>query len=186
MKLATPPMRCLPAASRSSSALTSKSSRCTRIIGSASSDRREDRNLVSLPHGMFGPYVVLVDRDADHREVPQRLAVAATAGPQPVEQSRHVPNIGWQLHLLFGTTDARSQPGEIEELHPITSEKGKKSTIVPMASELAASLKMTRPSERTTEERIPAPSLGYLIATTASPSRSRLARKYSRRPDFLR
>src|SRR6516162_1996034 len=105
---------------------------------------------------------------------------------QPIEQPRDIVDPGRQRDFFFGAADARSQPGEIEQFHPITSEKGRKSTMVPTVSSLAASSNMTRPSDRTIEERIPAPSLAYLTATMASPFRSRLARKYSRRPGFLR
>src|ERR1700732_5329829 len=105
---------------------------------------------------------------------------------QPIEQLRDVVDLRRQRDFFFGTTDAPPQPGEIEQLHPITSEKGRKSTVVPTVSSLAASSRMTRPSDRTTEARIPAPSLAYLTATWASPLRFRLTRKYSRRPGFLR
>src|SRR6516164_5544505 len=105
---------------------------------------------------------------------------------QPIEQPRDIVDLGRQCDFFFGAADARPEPGEIEQFHPITSEKGRKSTVVPTVSSLAASSRMTSPSDRTIEDRIPAPSLAYLTATTASPLRARLARKYSRRPGFLR
>src|SRR3984893_10081324 len=186
MKLATPPMRWLPAASRSSSTPTSKSSRCRRIIGSASGDRWEQGDLVAFAQRVLGSDIILIDGNAHDSEIPQRLGISAAAGAQPIEQTRDIPNFGRQGDLLLGAPDARSQPGEIEQPHGITSENGRKSTRLPTASSLTASSRMTSPSERTIEDRIPAPSLGYLRATTASPSRFRLARKYSRRPSFLR
>src|SRR6266436_8240499 len=179
-------MRWLPAARRSSSAPTSKSSRCTRIIGSASGDRREQRDLVAFAQRVLGSDIILIDRDPYHSEIPQRLGISAAAGAQPIEQTRDIANFGRQGHLLLGAADARSQPREIKQPHESTSENGRKSTMLPTASSLAVSSKITSPSERTIEDRIPAPSLGYLTATTASPSRFRLARKYSRRPSFLR
>src|SRR5208282_3766973 len=105
---------------------------------------------------------------------------------QPTEQPRDIVDLGRQCDFFFGAADARPQPGEIEQFHPITSEKGRKSTMVPTVSSLTASSSMTRPSDRTIEERIPAPSFSYLTATTLWPWRSRLARRYSRRPGFLR
>src|SRR3984893_11598294 len=179
-------MRWLPAASRSSSTPTLKSSRCTRIIGSASGDRREERDLVAFAQRVLGSDIVLIDRNAHDSEIPQRLGISAAAGAQPIEQPRDIANLGRQGDLLLGAADAGAQPGEIEQPHESTSENGRKSTMLPTASSLAPSSKITSPSERTIEVRIPAPSLGYLTATTASPSRFRLARKYSRRPSFLR
>src|SRR6266436_4600 len=165
---------------------TSKSSRCTRIIGSASGDRREERDLVAFAQRVLGSDIVLIDRNPHDPQIPQRLGISAAAGAQPIEQRRDIANFGRQGDFFLGAADARSQPGEIEEPHEITSENGRKSTMLPTASSLAASSRMTSPSERTIEDRIPAPSLGYLEATTPAPSRFRVARKYSRRPSFLR
>src|SRR5579883_2315418 len=141
----------------------SKSSRCTRIIALASGHRREDRHLVLIGERVVAPDIFLVDRDPHDREVAQRLRVPRTARAEPVEQ-----------------------PGEIEDLHPNTSEKGRKSQISPGSSAAVASPTTTRPSERTIEDRMHAPSRGYLTATSAAPSRSSRARRYSRRPGFLR
>src|SRR5215472_17673698 len=101
---------------------------------------------------------------------------------QPIEQPRDIVDPGRQRDFFFGAADSRPQPGEIEQFHRITSEKGRKSTMVPTVSSLVASSRMTRPSDRTIEEIIPAPSLGNLTATMASPWRSSRALKYSRLP----
>src|SRR5438270_9295748 len=186
MKLATPPIRGLPAARSSISAPTSKSSRCTRIIALTSGYRREDCDLVTLPDGVLEPDIVLIDRDPDHRKVTQRLGISAAARPQPIEQPCHVLHSRRQVGFLFGAADARAQPGKIKQLHPITSENGRKSTVMPGATSLVSSSTTTSPSDRVIEERMPAPSLRYLAATRSFPSRSRLALTYSRRPGFLR
>src|SRR5215471_13413765 len=128
-----------PAARLSSAAPTSISSRCTRIIALASGDRREDRDLVAFPQRMFTPDIVLIDRYPDDRKVPQRFGVPAAPRPKPVKQAGHVANPGRQFHHFLGATNARAQPGEIEKLHPNTSENGKKSTVAPGAKSLAIS-----------------------------------------------
>src|SRR5271155_2079562 len=122
IKLATPPTRRFPAVRRSSSAPTSKSSRCTRIIALASGHRREERDLVTLPDGVVEPDIVLIDRHPDDRKIAQRLGISAAARPQPVEQPCHVLHSSRQIGFLFGAPDARTQPGKIKQLHPITSE----------------------------------------------------------------
>src|SRR5712671_140320 len=173
-KLATPPIWGLPAARRSSSAPTSKSSRCTRIIALTSGHRREDRDLVTLPDGVLGPDIVLIDRHPDHRKITQRLGISAAARSQPIEQACHVLHSRRQIGFLFGAADARTQPGKIKQLHPITSENGRKSTVMPGATSLVSSSTITSPSDWVIEERMPAPSLGYLTATRSLPSRCRL------------
>src|SRR6202035_677291 len=90
MKLATPPIRGLPAARRSSSAPTSKSSRCTRIIALASGHRREDRDLVTLQPGVLEPDIVLIDRRPHDRNIAQSLGISAAPRSQPIEQPCHV------------------------------------------------------------------------------------------------
>jgi hypothetical protein len=69
----------LPAASRSSSVPTSKSSRCTRIIALASGHRREDCDLVTLPDRVLEPDIVLIDRHPDDRKITQRLGISSAA-----------------------------------------------------------------------------------------------------------
>src|SRR6202011_2372229 len=186
MKLATPPIRELPAARRSSSAPTSKSSRCARIIALASGHRRENCDLVTLTDGVLEPDITLIDRHPDDRKISQRLGISAAARPQPIEQAGHVLHSRRQVNFLFGAADPRTQPGEINQLHPITSENGRKSTVMPGARSLVSSSTITSPSDRVIEERMPARSLGYLTAIRSLPSRCRLALTYSRRPGFLR
>src|ERR1700730_12835423 len=94
IKLATPPIWRLPAASRSSSTPTSKSPRCTRIIGSASGDGREERDLVAFAQRVLGSDIVLIDGNPHDSEIPQRLGISAAAGAQPIEQTRDIPNFG--------------------------------------------------------------------------------------------
>src|SRR5260370_28804235 len=175
-------------------------------MASASGDRREDGDLAALPQGMLASDVILIDRHAHHRKIPQRLSISAAARLQPVQEPGHVSDVRRQIDFLLGAPDARPQPSEIKELHrdrgplarmagrmpavqrrhAITSEKGKKSIIVPAARSLVVSSRTTRPSDCTIEERIPAPSLGDLTAMTAPPLRCRLARRYSRLPGLLR
>src|SRR3954471_14164100 len=100
MKLATPPIRGLPAARRSSSVPTSKSSRCTRIIALASGHRREYRDLVTLPDGVLEPDIVLIDGHPDNRKIAQSLGISATAGSQPIEQPSHVLHSRRQVGFL--------------------------------------------------------------------------------------
>src|SRR5215470_7230864 len=69
--------------------------------------RRKDGDFVALAHRMFGPDVILIDRHANHGQVPQRLGISVVARPQPVEQSGDVFDIGRQFNFLLGTTDAR-------------------------------------------------------------------------------
>src|SRR5580704_18531387 len=97
MKLATPPIRELPADSRSSSAPTSKSSRCTRIIVLASGDRRENCDLVTLPDGVLEPDIVLIDRHPHDRNIAQSLGISAAPRSQPIEQPCHVLHSGRQV-----------------------------------------------------------------------------------------
>src|SRR5437870_4052644 len=121
IKLATPPTPWSPAASRSSSTPVSKSSRCTRIICSASvlapSYGREQRDLVALADRMVAPDIVLVHRDPDNREVAQCLGVTGAASAQPFEEPRDVAHSRRQRQLLLGLPDTRPQPGEIQQLH---------------------------------------------------------------------
>src|SRR5580693_9142481 len=108
---------------------------------------------------MLAPDIILVDRDPHHRKI---------------------------AHLL-GMADTRAQPGEIQELHePNTSEKGRKSMVAPGARSVTSSPITAKPSDCTIEDRMPAPSLGYLSAMSRPPSRCKVARTYSRRPAFLR
>src|SRR5215472_11315251 len=103
-------MRWLPAVRRASSVPTSKSSRCTRIIASASGNRREDRNLVAFLQRMFIPDIVLIDRHPDDRKVPQRFGISAAPRPKPVKEASHVTNPGRQFDLFLGAPNARPQP----------------------------------------------------------------------------
>src|SRR5437773_1767935 len=47
-------------------------------------------------------------------------------------------------------------------IHPNTSENGRKSTVMPTATSLRLSSRMTKPSDCTIDDRMPAPSRGYL------------------------
>src|SRR5689334_18393440 len=114
---ATPPIRWLPRASLSSSAPTSKSSRWTRITGSASGDRREERDLVAAPHRMVPADIFLVDRDPHHREVLQRLGEARPARLQPAEQRADRGHLGRRIDALLGDADPAAQPGEVQDFH---------------------------------------------------------------------
>ncbi len=107
---------------------------------------------------------------------------------------------------LIGLPDAGPQPGKIQQLyvnrgplarsaggtpavhhgHPKTSENGKNSTTAPGTSSVRLSSRTAKPSDCTIEERMPAPSFGYFWAIMAPPSRASVARRYSRRPAFLR
>src|SRR5690348_3855517 len=116
-KLATPPIPVLPRVSASSSAPMSKSSRCTRIIASASGDRREERHFVAGTDGMIPGDIFLVDRDADDRAVAERLGEAGPARLQPVEQSGHGGDTRRRLERLLGLADLLAQPREIKDLH---------------------------------------------------------------------
>src|SRR5439155_5854135 len=153
----------------------------------ASSYGREQRDLVTLADRVIAPVIVLVHRDPDDRQVAQCLGVTAAAAAQPFEERRDVTHPGGQRQLLLGLPDPRPQPGEIQQLHdPNTSENGKNSTIAPGTSSLRLSSRTANPSDCTIEDRMPAPSFGYLRATMAPSSRARVARRYSRRPAFLR
>src|SRR6516225_10845457 len=90
IKLATPPIRGLPAVRRSSSAPTSKSSRCTRIIASASGYRRKDGDLVTLPDGVPESDIIMIDGDANDPEDLERLGVPTAPPAQPIDQSRDI------------------------------------------------------------------------------------------------
>src|ERR1700730_14899103 len=138
MKLATPPIREFRAARRSSSPIASFASRCTRIIALASGHRRENCDLVTLTDGVLEPDITLIDRHPDDRKISQRLGISAAARPQPIEQACHVLHSRRQVNFLFGASDPRTQPLEINHIHPITSENGRKSTIPPGASSLAS------------------------------------------------
>src|SRR5271155_6129094 len=107
-----PPIRWSPAASRSSSAPMSKSSRCTRIIASASGDRREDRDLVAGAYRVVEPHIVMVDRDPNDGAVLQRRRIIGAARAEPIEQPGHVADLRRQRQFLFGAADSRAQPGE--------------------------------------------------------------------------
>src|SRR5262245_59481602 len=82
-KLTTPPISVRPVVSAVHSAPTSKSSRCTRIISLPAGDRREDGDLVAGRDRMIERHIGLVHRDADDRQVLQRLGVARRARFQP-------------------------------------------------------------------------------------------------------
>src|SRR5215831_5329837 len=119
---------------RSSSAPTSKSSRCTRIIPSTPGHRWEQGDLVTFPDRMCEPDILLINGDANEPEVSQRLGMPVAAPPQPIEQPRHIIDLRRQSDVFLGAANARPQPSKIEKLHPITSEKGRKSTTVPAVS----------------------------------------------------
>src|SRR5689334_11013809 len=121
MKLATPQIRELPAANRSSSRPTSKSSRCTRIMALAPGNRREDGDLVAFSHWVLESDIVMVDRDTDDREIAQCLGISAAARSEPVEEAGYVPYFRRRFDLLLGAADTCPQPGKIQKLHPITS-----------------------------------------------------------------
>src|SRR5262245_36191349 len=93
-KLTTPPISCRPLVRALSSAPTSKSSRCTRIMASASGHRREDGDLVASGDGMVVLHIGLVHRHAHHREIFQRLGMAGRAGLEPVEQCTDALHLG--------------------------------------------------------------------------------------------
>src|SRR6266851_5200873 len=79
-------------------------------------------------------------------------------------------------HLTPALSAPRGGEGEDQRPdHPNTSEKGKNSTIPPGTSSLRPSSRTAKPSDCTIEERMPAPSFGYLRATMAPSSRSRVA-----------
>jgi len=61
-----------------------------------------------------------------------------------------------------------------------------KSITEPAAKSPASSSNTASPSDRRIDDKITEPSCGYFIATRPLPPRSRLARRYSRRPGFLR
>ena len=61
-----------------------------------------------------------------------------------------------------------------------------KSITEPAAKSPASSSNTANPSDRRIDDKITEPSCGYFIATRPLPPRSRLARRYSRRPGFLR
>ena len=65
------------------------------------------------------------------------------------------------------------------------SVNGMKSTTEPAARSPASSSNTANPSDCTIDDKIAEPSRGYFMATRPLP-RSRLARRYSRRPGFLR
>src|SRR5262249_45136694 len=115
-KLTMPPISCRSSVSRVISAPTSKSSRWTRII-SASRDRREQRNLVARAHGVVPGHVVLIDRDAHHRRVLQRVGKARAAALQPRQQIANGLDAGGEFDSLLGRPDLDAEPSEIEELH---------------------------------------------------------------------
>src|SRR5260221_9639787 len=116
-KLVTPPMFVLPRVRAASSAPTSKSSRCTRITGSASRHRRDQRHLVARRHRMVAGDIALVDGNAHDARVLERLGEARSAALEPVEQRRHGGDPGGQLDPFLGGADLGAQPGEIEQLH---------------------------------------------------------------------
>src|SRR5258708_776100 len=151
---------------------------------------------------MFEPDRSLIDPNPHDRKIAQRLGISAAARLQPIQEPGHVSDVRRQIDFLLGAADARPQPSEIEELyrdrgllariaggmpavqsrHAITSEKGRKSTIVPCARSLVVSSRTTRPSDCTIDERIPAPSLWYLTPRTASPPPSTRPPIYSPPP----
>src|SRR4029079_6406132 len=103
--------------------------------------------------------IFLVDRHPDHRQVAQRVGIAPPAPSQPLQQRSGVAHLFRQRQLLFGMTDPGAQPGEIQQLHePNTSENGRKSTSVPGAISFMLSSRITKPSDCTIEDRMPAPS----------------------------
>src|SRR4051812_32725135 len=153
----------------------------------ASGDRRENRDFVPVRDRVVASDIILVDRDSHDREIPQRLGIGGAAPTQPVEQSGHIAHMLGQGGLLLGVADARTQPGEVQQLHdPNTSEKGRNSMMVRGATSLISSPITAKPSDCTIDDRMPAPSFGYRTATARPFLRFRLARRYSRRPGFLR
>src|SRR5579875_1271512 len=153
---------------------------------SASGYRRKQRHLVALTHRVVLPDIFLIDGHANAFRVFERLGIIAAAPAQPSDKPGDVADPRRQWQLFFGDADAGPHPREIQQLHPTTSENGRNSTVSPAARTPVASSRMTSPSACTIDDRIPAPSFGYLTATVTAPRRSSRARRYSRRPGFLR
>src|SRR5260370_35257304 len=95
----------------------SKSSRWTRIIASASGDRRKEGDLVTVTDGMARLDVFLVDGDAHHRKILERLGEAGAAPPQPAGQRRDVADTGGHRDILPRGAGPPRHPGEKEGFH---------------------------------------------------------------------
>src|SRR5690348_10203905 len=117
MKDVTPPISRRPRVSAAISAPGSKSSRWTRIIRSASGDRREEGDLVAGFEAMVVGDVFAIDRDAHELGVGQRALVIRPARFQPIDELRHGRDRARGIEILFGGADLLPQPGEIEEFH---------------------------------------------------------------------
>src|SRR5215469_4077852 len=117
MKDVTPPISLRPRVSAAISAPGSKSSRWTRIIASASGDRREERDLVAGFEAMVVGDVFAIDRDAHQLRVGQRVDIIRPARLQPIDELRHGRDAARRIEHLFGRADLLPQPGEIEEFH---------------------------------------------------------------------
>src|ERR1700681_3009367 len=121
-KLAIPPMRRLPVPSAASSPPTSNASRWTRIIArSAAGDRREQRYLVPRSDRMIEADIILVDGNADHREIGEGAGKTGAAGAQPIEQGGNRADTWRQVDPFLGDADPGPQPSEIQQRHGITS-----------------------------------------------------------------
>src|SRR5262249_39955860 len=127
-KETTPPMSWRPLVSCASSRPGSKSSCWTRIT-SASRHRRGEGELPVPADGGVERHVLLVHGDAHDGCVLERFRMAGRLRLQPVEQGAHRSHIGRQCQRLLALADARTQPGEVEQLHATTSLNGRKSTI---------------------------------------------------------
>src|SRR3972149_5662630 len=133
-KAAMPPTRRASVPSFLSSALASKSSRCTRIIALASRDRREQSDLVARGDAPFETGVLPVDGDAHRAQVAKRRGVARRALLEPLDERAHGGDPGRRRDLFGRAAPPSAQRGEIEQLHHASSLKGRKSTIAPFSS----------------------------------------------------
>src|SRR5579863_2904332 len=117
MKLVTPPISVRPRVSAAISAPGSKSSRWTRIIASASGDRREECDLVARLHAMRVADIFAIDRDAHEFRIVQRLGVVGPTRLQPINELGDGRDRARRIDGLFRGSDSLPQRGEIEDFH---------------------------------------------------------------------
>src|SRR5579872_1736560 len=116
-KRVTPPIPCRPLVREASSAPTSKSSRCTRIIASPPGHRREEGHLIIAPDRVVEADITLIDGDPDHRRILEGFGELRAAAFEPVDERLDRRHVGRRVEHLLGDADLGADPGEIEHPH---------------------------------------------------------------------
>src|SRR4051812_50121164 len=96
-------------------------------MGSASGDRRENRDFVPVRDRVVASDIILVDRDPHYREIAQRFGIGGGAPAQPIEQPGPIAPMLGGGGVVLRVGGARGQAGKKEKVYgPNTPGEGGK------------------------------------------------------------